>query len=335
MEMPTDRRDWYLNAQRDAYLNALTNRKAVTKSTTDEYGRLITLATKAWRAAGLEPKPKKVGEEEINLLRHELYSHLSPTVNRRQVSIIGQYLKFHGNNIVERLMIPWPPNTRPNAKWLSDEEGLMLLDAARDPLEKMLVHLELRLMLRRVEVIRLTVKDVEMNILKVRGKGRLGGKWRTLAWAPDTLSVIQEYSMYREELIKNALEVKPDQTIPENIMIYAQYGWKLGSYQETAIDSMVKEVGIHARIKPEDVSNHVLRRTGCRIHRHAGVEIEDLSAAMGHVSPQQTIQYAGLSVDDLAKAQWKVESYLEDLRRKMSQEPWRAMPQYRPTLIAR
>ena len=101
------------------------------------------------------------------------------------------------------------------------------------------------------------------------------------------------------------------------------------------MDTMVKEVGILARIKPEDLSNHVLRRTGCRIHRHAGVEIEDLSAAMGHASPQQTIQYAGLSVDDLAKAQWLVDTYLTDLRRKMEQEPYRAMPRYRPQLIVR
>ena len=176
----------------------------------------------------------------------------------------------------------------------------MLMDARR-PAQKMLIHLELRLMLRRVEVMRLTIQDVEMGILKVRGKGRLGGKWRTLAWAPETLAVFEQYSRYREVLISHALEVKPDQKIPENIMIYAQYGWKLGAYQETAVETMVKEVGILARIKPEDLSNHVLRRTGCRIHRHAGVEIEDLSAAMGHASPQQTIQYAGLSVDDLAR----------------------------------
>jgi integrase/recombinase XerD len=233
------------------------------------------------------------------------------------------------------MMIPWPSNTRPNAKWLSDEEGVMLMDAAQTPLQKMLIHLELRLMLRRVEVMRLTVEDVELNMLKVRGKGRLGGKWRTLAWAPDTLSVIQEYSAYREELISKALREEPNQTIPKNIMIYAQYGWKLGTYQETAIDSMVKEVSSQARLKPEDVSNHVLRRTGCRIHRHAGVELADLSAAMGHASPKQTVQYAGLSVDDLAKAQWKVDTYVNDLRQKMSQEPWRAMPQCRPVLIAR
>jgi len=158
--MPSDRRDRYLNAQLNAYLNALTNRKGVTKSTTDEYGRLVSLATQAWRAAGLEATPKKVGEEQIDLLRNELYSHLSPMVNRRQVSIIGQYLKFHGNNVVERMMIPWPPNTRPNAKWLTDEEGVVLMDAAQTPLQKMLIHLELRLMLRRVEVMRLTIQDV-------------------------------------------------------------------------------------------------------------------------------------------------------------------------------
>ena len=332
--MPYDRA-WYLNAQREEYLNALTNRKELPHSTITEYRRLIRHATKGWETAGLKSSPKKVGAEEIDYLRHELYSHLQPTVNRRQISIIGQYLKFHGNNIVDSLMIPWPPNSRPHAKWLTDEEGVRLIDAAKDPLQKMLIHLELRLLMRRCEVIRLTTSNVQVGLLHVRGKGRMGGKWRTLAWAPDTLPVVEEYTRYREETIANALEIEPNQRIPDNIMIYAKFGWKLGSYQETALDKMVKEVAVQARIPQEDVSNHVLRRTGTRIHRHAGVELEELSAALGHSSPKQTLEYAGLNVDELSQAQVKVQSYIDQMREKMAQEPYRTMPIYRPQLIKR
>jgi integrase/recombinase XerD len=255
--------------------------------------------------------------------------------NRRQISIIGQYLHFYGNNIVEKMMIPWPTNTRPSVKWLTDEEGVRLIDAAKDPLEKMLIHLELRMLLRRCEVIRLTRHDIPFGILNVLGKGRMGGKWRTLAWAPETLEVIQEYSEYREQLIAAALEIKPDQKVPDNIMIYAQYGWKLGAYKETAIDYHIKEIAIRAGIPPEDDSNHVNRRTGTRIHRHAGVELEELSAALGHNSPQQTIQYAGLNVDDLAKQQYLVTGYLDGLRKEMAQRPYNAQPICRPQLIMR
>lgn len=333
--MPTASQTWYLNSLRKRYKTALITRKKLDADTVDEYDRLIRLATEAMEVAGLQQAPSKWREPEIDYLQNELYSHLKPMTNRRQISIIGQYLHYYGNDIVDKMMIPWPTNTRPNAKWLTDEEGVKLLDAAKDPLQKMLIHLELRMLLRRCEVIRLTRNDIHYGILNVLGKGRMGGKWRTLAWAPETLEVIQDYSEYREQLITTALEIEPNQQVPDNIMIYAQYGWKLGAYQETAIDYHIKEIAIQAGIPPEDVSNHVNRRTGTRIHRHANVELEELSAALGHVSPKQTIQYAGLNIDDLAKQQYLVTGYLDQLRAEMAKRPLNAQPTYRPQLIMR
>lgn len=333
--MPTARRKWYLDSLRNEYINAKNQRKGLPTQTTDEYDRLIRHATEAWEAAGLETSPHKVGEEEIDFLRFELYSHLEPMTNRRQVSIIGQYLHYFKNDIVAKMMIPWPHNSRPNARWLADEEGVRLIDAAVTPLQKMLIHLELRLLLRRCEVIRLTRHDIQFGMLNVLGKGRLGGKWRTLAWTPETLEVIQEYTAYREELISRALEIEPNQAVPDNIMIYAQYGWKLGAYRETAIDTMIKEVAIQAGIRPEDVSNHTLRRTGTRMHHHAGVPTEELSAALGHASPKQTTQYAGLAVDDLARIQPQVSSYIDQLRKEMARRPYDQQTVCRPVLISR
>ena len=56
---------------------------------------------------------------------------------------------------------------------------------------------------------------------------------------------------------------------------------------------------------------------------------------MGHSSPKQTLEYAGLNVDELSQAQVRVQSYLDGLRDKMAQEPYRVMPIYRPQLIKR
>ena len=334
--MPTSNKVWYLNSLRNRYTNALKTRKKLNTHTTDEYNRLIRLATNALGVAGLQQTPTKIGEPEIDYLQNELYCDLAPTTNRRQISIIGQYLHYYGNDIVQRMMIPWPNSTRPNAKWLTDEEGVMMLDAARTPMQKMVIHLELRLLMRRCEVIRLTRQDVQFGLLHVLGKGRMGGKWRTLAWAPETQEVIQEYSDWREELIAKALDKSPDQEIPDQIAVYAQYGWKLGAYQETAIDTIVKEVAIQAGIDPEDVSNHVLRRTGTRIHHHTKkVPMPELMAALGHVSEGQTMQYAGLNVDDLSEMQFAVTDYLAELRRKMAGQSYNERPICRPQLIAR
>ena len=63
------------------------------------------------------------------------------------------------------------------------------------------------------------------------------------------------------------------------------------------------------------MSNHVLRRIGTRMHHHAKVPTEELSAALGHVSEQQTMKYAGLNVDDLSEMQFGVADYIANLRK--------------------
>ena len=53
-----------------------------------------------------------------------------------------------------------------------------------DPLTTLLVHLELDLCLRRVEIMRLKVHDVHGDRLDVIGKGKMGGKPRTVSLVP-------------------------------------------------------------------------------------------------------------------------------------------------------
>jgi len=50
------------------------------------------------------------------------------------------------------------------------EKAMALIDAARG-VERPVIHLELRLMMRRCEVVRLTVQDKFQGVLEARGKG--------------------------------------------------------------------------------------------------------------------------------------------------------------------
>lgn len=265
----------YLDSLRNDFLNALHRRKSLARNTLREYDRLIRIANREWIKAGFDPLPKQVGEEHIDYLHQEIYPRtLSPYQNRKQISIIGHYLEYYENPVEKKMMLPWPTNTRPNAQWYTDEEAIRMIDASeRHPMWRMLIHLELRMLCRRVDAKRLTINDIDLNTLKIRGKGRFGGKWRSLAWAPETLPVIQEYSDYREELIANALEREPNQEIPKEIMIYARYGWKLGAMQETALDNMLKDIAGAAGIPESLATHHTNRRSGARIYIRAGVPV--------------------------------------------------------------
>ncbi len=189
--------------------------------------------------------------------------------------------------LVEKMHIPWPKGQRLNVKWLAPEQCIAMLDAAQG-LESDLLHLELMLLMRRIEVKRLTLQDVQLNLINVLGKGQAGGKWRNIPWAIDTLQELSYYQEIRERTISAALSRRPEQPVPQQFLVYAQYGWKLGAYQDTAIDAMLKTVAERAGVPEECVSDHVLRRSGAMMMDEAEVPIEDISDMLGHADLKQT-----------------------------------------------
>ena len=63
-------------------------------------------------------------------------------------------------------------------------------------IEKMIVHCELDLGMRRIELIRLKASDFSsgrINSVHLLGKGRYGGKPRDINWHPQTIAVLEEY----------------------------------------------------------------------------------------------------------------------------------------------
>ena len=326
------RREKYLSALIEVWLEAL--RLSTNEATRTEYRRLVTEAVHELERLGMGATPAKIGRDEILYLWEEYYAHLQPKVNRTQISIFGAFLKQHDNNIVEKMHIPWPQGRRLNVKWLAPEQGIAVLDSAQG-LERILVHLELMLLMRRCEVKRLTIQDVQRDLINVLGKGRAGGKWRNIPWAEDTLQELENYIQIREDIISRALSKRPEQPIPQQFLIYAQYGWKLGAYQDTRIDTMLKEAGARAGLRPEDISNHILRRSGAMMMDEAGVPIEDISDMLGHADLKQTRAYLGRTVNRLKMAQAKYATYLEGVRASMAANPLPIQEYQRAVLITR
>lgn len=77
-------------------------------------------------------------------------------------------------------------------RWLAAEQLVQLYRSARGR-ERVLVALEGFNGLRRVEVLRLRARDIDFGRqrLHVLGKGRNGGKWRTLPMFPETAKVLR------------------------------------------------------------------------------------------------------------------------------------------------
>ena len=106
----------------------------------------------------------------------------------------------------------------------------------------------MRLWFRRDEARELKTSEVKERILNIQGKGRRGGKRRTLAWAPDTAEELRQYMKLREEMVARARCYQPDAIDPQAFFTY-QKGKRLHAYENTAIDNMVKTVAKQAGIK--------------------------------------------------------------------------------------
>jgi integrase/recombinase XerD len=266
-------------------------------------------------AAGLHSTPKKIGEEEIDYLLEEWAGHCRPKTKRWYISIFAGYLRTNKNHIVAEMMLGWPADARVNVDWLSLDEAVCLTDAAIGA-EVPVVHSELRLLMRRCELMRLTVQDIYVGALNVRGKGRYEGKWRTLAWSPETLMVLQDWLDRREDLVAEAMELDSHVEVPKEFLIY-RAGKRLSPYSESGIDKLLHQAAERANID-RSIGNHMLRRSGSRFAIEADPSnMTVLVETLGHESEAQTRRYCGLTIDGQSKMHQDVSAMFNEARQRM------------------
>lgn len=281
--------------------------------TLDSYEKVLSSSFEELKKAGLEVSPKKVSEREIDHLRENVYKG-SERYNRWRLSILGTFLKWCGNGIIDKMRISWPQDLREHANWLTAEEALVVMNAA-EGIERVIVHLELVLCMRRVEILRLRPYDFKGDMVNVLGKGRHGGKWRSVPYDEDTHEIIASWLLERQRIIDRARRSgKPGMTT-DALLVHDKNG-RLRAYQKTGIDKIL------ARLKRKvesvydrkfDFSNHTLRRTGGRMLWKAGVPIETICDILGHSDVRQTIKYLGINQDDKAEAMKKAAEYRKSL----------------------
>mgnify|MGYP000887685724 CR=1 FL=1 len=186
--------------------------------------------------------------------------------------------------------------------------GLTPLLTARPGLERMIVHCELDLGMRRCEVERLKVSDFQSGRPRqifIHGKGRNGGKYRSISWHPQTEHILNEFLEFRGREIEKAREKDPMVKIPGDLLLYER-GGKLQAYKKTAIDNILEDISARVGFK---FSNHDLRRTCGRMMYRGGVKIEEIARIFGHSDTRTTMRYLGLDMEDMSSAMGRLAAY--------------------------
>ena len=166
---------WTFEQELSAYLQELKdgNRAEITL---DEYAYAIRACAKALRDAKLPYNPRMIGRKEIDYLRNEVFT-TSNEYAEIMVKRLLLFCRWAGNTKIAKVKIGFGLSQSRKVRWLTDDEARAFRECALSPTEKMLVHCELDLGMRKCEVRRLTTKSFakgRVNTVMIHGKGRNG-----------------------------------------------------------------------------------------------------------------------------------------------------------------
>jgi len=270
-------------------------------------------------SSGYNTTPSKISSVEIDHLISKRWVG-APKYNHNRRSVFFRFLEYHENNIVKEY--PTPRNlcvrsTIGPDKWMSDDEAIAMYLACESPLEKWVIHAELKLALRRFDMTNVTRDDVYFGYIDVLGKGN---KKEPVAFVSDTRQVLEDLYVYLDEVTAGI------ENPPRDLLLYrvGSYHARVGVLQKTALDNMIKRIAKRAGIE-RSVSHHMLRRTCARMWKRSGAPIDDIQMMLRHSSRETTMIYLGLTVDDKSTSAMRFDDYFNqqkaNFRRKgFSQE---------------
>lgn len=247
---------------------------------------------------GEDVTPVNLNEDQLKVIVQTARGRYAVSTQKDYLIALKRMCEINRNFVFQQYRVTYPVDTRPNVDWLTFEQAKVLLDMWKMPLDDMIICLELLHGLRRVEVVRLKLKDIHIDdgFMEVTGKGRAGGKLRSVPLHPDFERI---YNRWMDE--RNELKEQTHGTQPDNLLVYLR-GGNLHQYEEIkgrAIDDRIQQLSDRAGF---DFSSHTLRRTFGRELYRSGVDIVVIATIYGHASTTQTIKYLGLDLDDMNDA---------------------------------
>ena len=295
------------------------------EETRNKYAAVLYNINTLVRENGYSDNPREYDEETIQFIVDYWNSQqLAVSTKDWYKHILGRYLKYFKNDVIEQMGIDFGQDYRPNVNWLSEEERDILLACEKTPIQELVVHLELCLGLRIIEVIRLRMIDVHISddpkkcFLSVRGKGKGDGKWRNIPFHPLTKEVLARWYEERNRMITKMHSYDPTWRVPDELVFWCHYDSKPAAAPYTDRGHSLDRAVMHELSDRLGFyfSNHTLRRTFGRTAYRAGIPIETIAKIFGHSDIKTTVRYLGIDLDDMGAALSKMYDYQYGLSRR-------------------
>lgn len=242
--------------------------------------------------------------EDVRQIAQRMKSDgLAVSTQKSYMFALNALLK-HIKNPAYDTRIIYQADTRPRVDWLTPEQARQVLNSILlNPIERISITLALCMGLRRVEIVRLKLSDINLSreYVQVTGKGRAGGKLRLVPFHERFKPALDDWLRARALIVARARNAPPD-----NLLIWLatdRTAHEYNAVKASGIDGLIrrasKTIGVH-------FSAHTLRRTFGRTLWLAGVPVVTIARILGHSSTEQTLTYIGANLDDMAQAMHQI-----------------------------
>ncbi len=227
--------------------------------------------------------PERLGPEHIREYQVQLFRdrHLSPGTVEQHVSALRflyvktlkrQYMHEH---------LPMPKRQRPLPDVLSREEVQRLLDSASNLYHRAMLMTLYSTGVRRAEMCRLKVSDIDSQRMIVHVRKGKGGRDRDVPLSQHLLDTLREYWRWMKP--KTWLFPGTVNGLRADVPISEKMSW--AACQEAA-----QRAGIKKRVSP-----HILRHSYATHLLEAGADLRTIQILLGHAKLEHTVVYLHLS----------------------------------------
>ena len=233
--------------------------------------------------------PDRLGPDHIR----QYQAHLLHRRKLKAETVVGQVaaLRFF---FVRTLKRRFPPDSIPYPKYtshripkvISPEEVAQLIDAASNLQARAILMLLYSTGIRRSELVRLRVEDIDSKRMVIHIREGKGGKDRDVPLCPKLLETLREYWRWRKPktwLFARGTPTRGDDHLADKAVWYA-----------------CAEAARHAGFKKR-VSPHMLRHSFATHLLENGADLPTIQILMGHADLEATSIYLHLSRRHLEK----------------------------------
>lgn len=227
-------------------------------------------------------------EEQIAGRDYSISSH------RQCISALKHYFEFTGNALFDMDKLKRPKKSEYLPTVLSKEEMLDLLRVTRNLKHRATLALIYSSGLRVGELLRLELKDIDIDRRQVFIRQSKGRKDRYVMLAESFLPLLFNYLQTYE---------------PRKYFVEGLQG---NVYSSSAIRSFLKESCRRTRIKKR-VTPHTLRHSFATHMLENGTDIRYIQELLGHAKPETTMIYTHVAQKDVVKIQSPLDASLKEL----------------------